>query len=419
MLRRAFVLLLGPALLAGCTGGGGGSYPPLGTGGLPVGLGQPMLPGPAPRAEPVAILLPLTGPHADIGQPMRQAAQLALAAPGSPPLLVKDTGGNPQTAAAAAQAAIAQGAGLILGPLTSAEAAAVAPVARGAGVAVLAFTNDPAQAQPGVWTMGITPGQQVRRLIAAAQAQGRTQTAALLPDSDFGHAMAQALTQATASLGLPAPTVYFHTPGMASVTASARLLADYADRRGPIEAKIRRARALNTPEGRQQARDLAKTPIPPPPFNVVLLADTGEALGEVASMLAYYDVDPPQVQVVGPLLWSARSSGSSQVPGGWYAAPDPAARTAFAQDYAAKYGAPPPPLADLAFDAASIARVLAGTGGYSVAALTQPAGFIGADGWLTLLSDGQVRRGLAVFRVERGGPQMVEPAPQSAAGTGA
>ena len=46
-------------------------------------------------------------------------------------------------------------------------------------------------------------------------------------------------------------------------------------------------------------------------------------------------------------------------------------------------------------------------------ALTQPAGFVGADGWFALLSDGQVRRALAVFAIERGGPQMVEPAPQS------
>ncbi len=55
-----------------------------------------------------------------------------------------------------------------------------------------------------------------------------------------------------------------------------------------------------------------------------------------------------------------------------------------------------------------------GRQGFSVAALTQPAGFIGADGWFALLSDGQVRRALAVFAIERGGAaQMVEPAPQS------
>ncbi len=116
-----------------------------------------------PAGHRVAILLPLSGARADIGQALLHGAQLALDAPGAPPLDVKDTGGTPDGAAAAAQAAIADGAGLILGPLTSAETAAVAPVARAANVAVLAFTNDPSQAQPGVWTLGITPGQQVRR----------------------------------------------------------------------------------------------------------------------------------------------------------------------------------------------------------------------------------------------------------------
>ena len=103
---------------------------------------------------------------------MLQAAQLALEAPGAPALNVKDTGGTPEGAAAAAQAALAEGAGLILGPLTSAETAAVAPVARAANVAVLAFTNDPSQAQPGVWPLGITPGQQVRRLVRRCRRRG-------------------------------------------------------------------------------------------------------------------------------------------------------------------------------------------------------------------------------------------------------
>ncbi len=430
MRRRAF-LLLGPLALAGCGGGSGGYYPTggygagygsgygAGYGNAPIGLGtgQPTQEA-APRGERVALLVPLTGPRADYGPALAQAAQLAMAVPGAPLLDVKDTGGNPQGAAAAAQAAIAEGAGIVLGPLISTETAAVAPVARAAGVAVLAFTNDPSQAQPGVWTLGITPGQQVRRLVATAQAQGRMQIAALLPDSDFGHVMGQALMQAAAANGLPPPNIRFHQAGMASINATARDLADYADRRGPIDAQIKHARALGTPEGRRQAQELAKTPIPPPSFTALLLADTGEALAEVASVLPYYDVDRSQVQILGPSLWASPSSGSAQVEGAWYAAPDPAARAGLEQGYTAKYGGPPPAVADLAFDAASIARVLSGNGGFSIAALTQPAGFIGADGWLALLPDGQVRRGLAVFRVERGGPEMIEPAPQSAVGTG-
>jgi hypothetical protein len=199
---------------------------------------------------------------------------------------------------------------------------------------------------------------------------------------------------------------------MPAINAAARDLSGYANRRGPIDAQIRQARALGTPEGRHQAQELAKSSIPPPSFNALLLADTGEALAEIAAVLPYYDVDRSQVQVLGPALWAASSSGSGQFPGAWYAAPDPAARAAFEQAYTAKYGSPPLPLADLAYDAASIARVLAGQG-FSIGALTQPAGFVGADGWFGLLSDGQVRRALALFAIERGGPQMVEPAPQS------
>jgi ABC-type branched-subunit amino acid transport system substrate-binding protein len=359
----------------------------------------------------------LTGPRADIGQSLLQAAQLALQG-GGPSLDVLDTGGTAAGAATAAQAAVTKGDSLILGPLTSSETASAAPIAHAAGIPVLAFTNDPSQSHPGVWPLGISPDQQIRRLVAAAQAQGKTQFAALLPESDFGQAMATALTRATEAAGLQSANVRMHSPGMASITASARDLADYADRRGPIEAKIKAARALGTPDGRREAQELAKTPIPPTSFNVLLLADTGDALQEIAAILPYYDVDRSAVQIIGPALWADPSSGSGAVSGAWYAAPDNSARSNLERDYAAKYGVPPPGLADLAYDAASVAKVAVGPRGSDVAILTQPGGFIGTDGWFMLQPDGQVKRGLAVFKVQRGGPEMIDPAPQSAATPG-
>jgi hypothetical protein len=197
-------------------------------------------------------------------------------------------------------------------------------------------------------------------------------------------------------------------------------VSEYSTRRGPIDAQIRAARAEESPEGRRKAQDLAKTGVAPPSFNALLLADTGsEPLSEIAAVLPYYDVDRSSVKIMGPALWASPSSGSGQFPGAWYAAPDPAARGNFEQAYTAKYGSPPSPLSDLAYDAASLARVAGGRGGYSVASLTQSEGFVGADGWFALLPDGHVRRALAVFAVERGGPQMVEPAPQSGAAPGA
>ena len=368
--------------------------------------------------QTVAILLPMTGPRADLGQVLLQAAQLALQDNSGPSLDVLDTGGTAAGAATAAQAAVTKGDSMILGPLTSSETASVAPIARGAGIPVLAFTNDTSQSQPGIWTLGISPDQQIRRLVVAAQAQGKTQFAALLPDSDFGRAMAKALTKATDTAGLQPATVRMHPPGMASITAAARDLSGYGNRRGPIDARIKAARALGTPDGRREAQELARSSIPPPSFNVLLLADTGDALQEIAAVLPYYDVDRSMVQIVGPALWADPSSRSGAVSGSWYAAPDNSARSNLERDYAAKYNVPPPPLADLSYDAASIAKVIVGARGGDIAILTQPGGFVGSDGWFMLQPDGQVRRGLAVFQVERGGPQMIDPAPQSAAAPG-
>jgi branched-chain amino acid transport system substrate-binding protein len=365
-----------------------------------------------------ALLLPLTGPRADLGQVLLQAAQLALQDNRGPSLDPLDTGGTPVGAATAAQTAVTKGDSMILGPLTSAETASVATVARGAGVPVLAFTNDASQSQPGVWPLGISPDQQIGRLVIAAQAQGKTQFAALLPDSDFGRAMATALTNATTAAGLPPPNIRMHGPGMAAVTAAARDLSGYANRRGPIDAKVKAARALGTPEGRREAQELVKTPIPPPSFNVLLLADTGDNLQEIAAILPYYDIDRSAVQIIGPALWADPASGSGAVQGAWYAAPDSATRADLQREYTAKYGTPPSPLADLAFDAASVAKVSIGPGGAGTAILTQPGGFVGTDGWFTLLPDGRVRRGLAVFRVERAGPELIDPAPESAASPG-
>jgi branched-chain amino acid transport system substrate-binding protein len=366
----------------------------------------------------VAILLPLTGPRADLGQVLLQAAQLALQDPGSPGLDVLDTGGTAAGAATATQKAISNGDSLILGPLTSAETASVAPIARSASLPVLAFTNDASQSQPGVWPLGVSPDQQIRRLVAAAQAQGKAQFAGLLPDTDFGRAMSKGLTNAIEAAGLQPPNIRMHPPGMAGITAATRDLADYANRRGPIDAKVKAARALGTADGRREAQELVKTPIPPPSFDVLLLADTGDALEEIAAVLPYYDVDRSRVQIVGPALWADPASGSGAVRGAWYAAPDSSTRSNLERVYAAKYGAPPPPLADLAFDAASVAKVGLGRNGADIAILTQPGGFVGTDGWFTLLTDGQVRRGLAVFRIERAAPEMIDPAPQSAAAPG-
>ena len=363
----------------------------------------------------VLLLAPLTGSLAPVGQALANAAKLAFPANSSPALDIRDTGGTPQGAAAAAQAGLAAGDGIIIGPLTSAETQAVAPIAHSAGVNVLAFTNDATVAAPGVWPLGITPAQQVQRVLQVAADAGRTQLAALLPDNDFGHHLSDAISAETAHLGEPAAQITFYKPGFSGVNQAVEQISNFADRGQSIMDQIKQAQNLGTAAGRQKANELRHQQVPPPSFNALFIGATdANTLAEMANFLPYYDVTPPQVQFLGPALWSSiapRMASQSVLLGAMYAAPDPAAAAVFEGKYQAAYGAAPPAIAGVAFDAAALAKLTAGQGGYTSGALTAPSGFTGTDGVVVLRPDGTVKRGLAVFSIAPGQPTVTSPAP--------
>ncbi len=378
------------------------------------------LPPPVPQGPPhVALLLPLTGPNAGIAQAMNQAAQLAASAPGSPLLDIRDTGGDPSRAAAQAQAAIAAGDSLILGPLTAEETQAVSAVAVPANIAVLSFSSDPSVAIPGVWPLGVTPGQQMRRLIAAARDEGRQHIAALLPEGAFGDAMQLAITDAASQVGLEAPNIQRGGADPASLETTLKLLTNYEARHGDLERRIKAMRDSTDPADRQRAALLAAEPVAPPPFDTLVLASKDDMLHMAAEMLPDLGVIAPQVRVLGPSFWAADVSHLGRLAGAWYALPDASQRDGFVQAYANKYGAPPPPLADIAFDAALIGRSLAGDHDFSTNAITKPDGFAGVDGALVLLPDGHVRRALAIYQIQPdGGVTIVSPAPSDLSSPG-
>lgn len=406
------MLLAASVALAGCTTENGFGGP-----GGPATSLAPSAGGPstaAPSGRGVALLAPLSGPNAALGPILEAAARLALSGPGSPPLAVHDTGGTGPGAAAAAEAAIGAGAGLLLGPLTSGETAGAGPRARAAGVGMLAFTNDPTVAGQGVWALGITPHQQVFRLVSAAKAEGRQRFAAILPDSPFGNALGTALGAACQAAGLGAPDIRTQPAGMSGMSAQIRDLSDYAGRRGPIEAQIQALRQSRPPGWYKRTQALRARPIPPPPIDALLLAATGDTLIEIASLLPYYDLDTSIIRVMGPSLWAdPRARAGARLGGAWYAAPDPADRAGFVARAEAAGQPPPPAIADIAYDAASVARVVAGEGGFSRASLERGGGFSGADGVFALERNGEVRRGLAVFTVGGG---IASPAPTNLTG---
>ena len=371
----------------------------------------------------VGLLLPLSGRNAALGEAMLNAAQLALfdIAGDRFALVVRDTGGTPEGARAAAQAVLDEGVRLILGPVFATSVEAMAGMARDAGVRVISFSNDRSIAGDGVFIMGLAPRPQIERLVDFAKAQGLGRFAVLAPSSPYGRAVVAALQEAVARTGVELSRVVTYAPGTADLSQEVRILADYEGRHQALLAQ-RRVLAARGDEAAKLALkrlDGLET-LGAPDFDAVILPEGGKRIQAIAPLLAYFDIDPLEVRFLGTSLWEDPSLGTEPaLAGGWFTAPPPELWQAFRGRYSATFAQEPPRVASLAYDAAALAAVLArrvrdsGTPALiDETALTQPSGFSGVDGVFRFLPDGDIERRLAVLELQRDGFKILDEAPR-------
>lgn len=356
---------------------------------------------PAVEAGPVkvALLVPLSGANAELGQAILDAAQLALFESGGDRLALvpRDTGGSARGAVAAAHAVIGEGAHLILGPLLAPEVEAVKPIARDAHVNIIAFSTVTNLAGGNVFLMGFLPRQEVSREVVYARQQGLNRFATLAPNSTYGHLMADALREVASASGGTVTKVEF-----------------YDSRSEDPSPAIHRLLPGSASEGGVPPASAAP---PAPSFDALLLPEGGAKLQQIARQVRVAGNDTKPVRLLGSGLWDVPDIGNEPtLVGGWFASSPPEARQDFERRYSATYGHHPPRLASLGYDAAALAAVLArGQGGepFSQQAILNPSGFTGVDGLFRFTPNGLVQRGLAVLEVEPQGGVVVSPAPQS------
>lgn len=332
----------------------------------------------------IALLLPLSGRAAPIGQSLQQAAEMALFDTGANELALAayDSGETADTAVEAYRKARTDGAALVLGPLFGPSATALAPLVAQGGANVVSFSNDEQAAQRGVWIMGIAAPPQVRRVVDYAFDSGIKRFAAFAPQTTFGQQMAQTMESQVTMRGGSVAAIELFDANSADLNTPARRLAGAS---------------------RGEDRLAVLVPVAPPRLSAVLAA------------LAAAGIDGKSVQLIGTGVWDVPDiGGETMLRGALYAAPDPARRADFERRFLSTYGRPPHRLATLGYDGVSLAGHLARLkkgGDFSAEAITNPNGWSGIDGIFRFLPNGRSERALAVIAVQAGPSQVVSPAP--------
>ncbi len=332
----------------------------------------------------IALLLPLSGQAANIGQSMQQAAEMALFDTGARELALStyDSGSTPETAVEAYRKARAAGSALVLGPLFSTSATALAPLVSQGGANVISVSNDESAAARGVWVMGIAAPPQVRRVVDHAIDAGIKRFATFAPQTPYGEQMARTLESHVAVRGGTVVAAELYDPNSPDLMTPARRLASEIKGEGKLAVLV---------------------PVAPPRLTSALSALTAAGL------------DKASVQLIGTGVWDVPGIGAdTMLRGAWYAAPDPARRADFERRFTSTYGRPPHRLATLAYDGVALAGHLARLkpgGDFSAEAITNPAGGSGVDGIFRLLPDGRSERALAVIEVQGDRNIVISPAP--------
>ena len=378
--RRKLIAAGAAMLLAGCKIIPGGGAASTGPEPLPTPTPSPIETGlPADTARHrVAVLVPMSGPNAAVGQSIANATTMALLDTNAENLRITtyDTAGGVR---AAAQRAVTEGNKLILGPLLSEDVPQALAAARPAKVPLITFSNDTAVAGPDVFVIGQAPEQSIQRTVDYARSRGATRFAAIVPEGEYGERAAAALRASAVTAGGTVSQVETYARGNTSVVSAAnRLVA-----RGG--------------------------------YDTVLIADNARLAAQAAAVLKPRASTP--VQLLGTELWSGESDVTRSAPlrGAWFSAMSDNRFKRFSDTYKARFGAQPYRVSTLGYDAVLLALRIARDWkpgrSFPASRLRDEGGFLGLDGAFRFGRNGVVERTMEVREVRNGQVVIIQPAP--------
>ncbi|SEQ92610.1 penicillin-binding protein activator [Sphingobium sp. YR768] len=327
----------------------------------------------------VALLVPMTGTNAGVGQSIANATTLALLDTKTDRVRIT-TYDTALGAAAAVNKALADGNRLILGPLLAEDARVIGPIAARANVPVVSFSNDASIAGGGVYVLGYNTAQSIDRVVDFAKDKGLTRFGALVPRGTYGERAGNALLRAVQQAGGTVVSMQSFDRSPASITAA-----------------VKKLQASSS-------------------YDALLIADSGRVALQVAPIVRKNG--GATARLLGTELWNTDTSlaASPVLRGAWFASVSDTLYRQLATKYRARYGAAPFRLSSLGYDSVlltvRIAQDWKPGSPFPAARLRDAGGFSGIDGAFRFNRQGIAERALEVNEVGAGASTVVDPAPR-------
>jgi ABC-type branched-subunit amino acid transport system substrate-binding protein len=226
-------------------------------------------------------LLPLSGKYADIGFAVLSGAEVALrqvrgqeAQDTSPVLIWKDTGGTPETARTAFQAASRDPSVIgFIGPLTGEEGQSVSAAFDPEAPPALYLGQKIIAQKPFLYRFGLTPREEALSVLSYLARSGKDDLILFFPENGYGRGYADAVDAAAAEAGVRVNRRVSYSPDTSDFTDAIRKAVGKAVDRTPSSS--RKGDAVKVPQ------------------EAIVIADRWEKAFLLASQLRFYGVYLP------------------------------------------------------------------------------------------------------------------------------
>ena len=383
----------------------------------------------------LGVVLPLSGRFASFGEESLQGVLLAAGVFGGDGLsprirvLIRDTGGRPERAAAAVRELADEGVVAIVGPLLSGECEAAASAAESVGVPLVALTarEEVSAARPHVFRVRTMPREEVVALVDhAIGSLGARRFAILYPRDSYGRGLRRLFWNAVEERGGEIVGVASYAPDATDFAEPIRKLVGYTlldaeekkvlEERADMERRARRLPPEEAAELRLEAKALTgpdEAPLPPiVDFDALFIPESHEKVVLITPQLAFHEA--VGMTLLGPNGWyhddlvpiAREHVEGAHFTAHFYSESELPFVRDFKGRYESAYAEAPEALAAQAFDATNLVLVQLADGSESRSdvrdGVLDVEGYAGVTGVLTMRSDGNASKRPFLLAVERG-----------------
>lgn len=260
----------------------------------------------------VGVVLPLSGPYSSIGEQALKGIQLALGISGTKSahgirLVIEDSKGTAEDGAHAIETLVLKHHVMaIIGGLSAKNVIVEATKAQDLGTPFIALSQKPdlTKVGPFIYNSSITPRLQVEHLVSYAMDRlGLKRFAVLYPNDRYGIEFANLYWDEVLRRGGKITTAQTYAPGETDFNNHIKKMVGtyYLEDRSDEYTKLLRDWKKNNKNSRKKPPETLLPPIVN--FDVLFVPDDLKALGQIAPMLAFNDVN--EITLLGTNLWNS------------------------------------------------------------------------------------------------------------------